>query len=362
MTRSPEDPRESLPLLSVRDLRVEIPGDGAFHPAVDGISFDLSERESLAVVGESGCGKTMLARALLGLVPERARLTGEISCAGRELSRMSERGWQEVRGGEIALVFQEPGSAFDPVRTVGSQIVEAVRLHRRITRRAAREVARARLAEVSFPDPDRALEEYPHRLSGGEKQRAFLAMSLAADPRVLIADEPTSALDTTIAAEVLELLGRLRRERGLSLLVITHDLGIVARHTDRALVLYAGKIVEEASTLDLFRTPRHPYTRGLLRCVPRIPTAPGERSERFEAIPGAVPDLTLRETGCCAFAPRCPERFEPCGESVPRLYEIGDARARCFLYEAGEGDARAAPQPPAPAERGESLPGPAGIR
>ncbi len=330
-------PAQSPPILSVRDLRVEIPAAGAFYPAVNGVSFDLSLQESLAVVGESGCGKTMLARALLGLVPERARRTGSILLAGRDISALPEEGWQRVRGGEIALVFQEPGAAFDPVRTVGSQIIEAVRLHRRIPLRAAREIARERLAEVSFPDPDRVLAEYPHHLSGGQKQRAFLAIALAADPRVLIADEPTAALDATIAAEVLELLGRLRRERGLSLLLITHDLGIVARHTDRALVLYAGRVVEEACTGDLFRTPRHPYTQGLLRCVPRVPAAGERRPERFEAIPGAVPDLRLREPGGCAFAPRCPERFEPCGVRVPELYAAGGSHARCFLYEAGEG-------------------------
>lgn len=309
---------------------------------MDGVAFDLAEGEALAVVGESGCGKTLLARALLGLAPEGARVSGSILFDGQDLSRLREAQWRRVRGGGIALVFQEPGAAFDPVRTVGSQIFEAVRLRGRVARAELRERARALLSEVSFPDPDRILDEYPHRLSGGQRQRAFLAMALAGRPRVLVADEATASLDATVAAQVLDLLGRLRRDRRLSLLLITHDMGIVARHTDRALILYAGKVVEEADTRELFRAPRHPYTRGLLRCVPRLATAGGDRSQRFEAIPGAVPDLSLREGGACAFAPRCPDRFEPCDKREPELYPAGQALARCFLYEKGEASEDAA--------------------
>lgn len=319
----------------MRDLRVELPLAGVYRAAVDGVGFDLAEGEALAVVGESGCGKSLLARALLGLAPEGARCTGSVRLGGRELSGLSESEWREVRGGQMALVFQEPGAAFDPVRTVGSQIAEAARLHGRVSRRAAREITRARLAEVSFPDPDRISDEYPHRLSGGQRQRAFLAMALAANPRVLIADEPTASLDATVAAETLELLGRLRGERGLALLLITHDLSLVARHTGRALVLYAGKVAEEAATGELFRAPRHPYTRGLLRCVPRIARPGAPRGARFDAIPGTVPDLASRGGVGCAFAPRCPERFEPCAARDPELYPDGAALARCFLYERG---------------------------
>jgi peptide/nickel transport system ATP-binding protein len=309
---------------------------------VDGVAFDLAEGEALAVVGESGCGKTLLARALLGLAPEGARVSGTILFGGQDLSRLTEAQWRRVRGGGIALVFQEPGAAFDPVRTIGSQIAEAARLCGRVARAELRKRARALLSEVSFPDPDRILDEYPHRLSGGQRQRAFLAMALAGRPRILVADEATASLDATVAAQVLDLLGRLRRDRGLSLLLITHDMGIVARHTDRALILYAGKVVEEADTRELFGATRHPYTRGLLRCVPRLALAGEERPRRFEAIPGAVPDLSLREGGACAFAPRCPDRFEPCDEREPELYPAGQTLARCFLYEKGEASEDAA--------------------
>jgi peptide/nickel transport system ATP-binding protein len=321
------------PLLAVRDLIVEVPAAGGFAPAVDGISFLLGPGEALAVVGESGCGKTLAARALLGLSPEVARVRGSIRLRGRELVGSREEDWRRVRGREISLVFQEPGAALDPVATVGSQIVEAVRAHRKLDRRAAREIARERLREVGFPDPDRGMEEYPHRLSGGLKQRAFLAIALASDPAVLVADEPTTALDATVAAQVLELLDRLREERGLALVLISHDLGVVARHADRVMVMYAGRVVEEATTGELFRDPLHPYTRALLASRPRLSASGAVRPTRFDAIPGAVPDLASRTEERCAFAPRCPERFEPCEQRKPPLFAAGTGVARCFLYE-----------------------------
>ena len=319
-------------ILSVRDLRVELPLSGAWRPAVNGVSFDLHEGESLAVVGETGCGKTLLGRALINLAPETARVSGTILYRGRDLLPLTEAEWGKIRGGEIAFVFQEPAAALDPVQPIGAQILEAIHRHRTAGSREAREIARGLLAEVSFPDPDRGLEEYPHRLSGGLKQRALLAIALAGNPAILVADEPTTALDATVSAEVLELLDRLRRDRGLSLLLITHDLGSVARHSDRTLVLYAGKVAEEAATRDLFRSPRHPYTRGLLDCIPRIGTAGLSGARRFRAIPGTVPDLTFRPAGLCSFAPRCPDRFAPCELSEPALYAAGGGAARCFLY------------------------------
>lgn len=300
---------------------------GRLEPAVDGVSFDLSKGEALAVVGESGCGKTLMGRSLLGLIPPGARVHGSIRLSGRELAGSSEEEWRTVRGNRIALVFQEPAAAFDPVATVGSQIVEAARAHRRLDRGAARAIARDRLREVGFPDPDRGLDEYPHRLSGGLKQRAFLAMALASDPALLIADEPTTALDATVGAQVLELLDRLRSERGLALLLISHDLDAVARHAERVIVMYAGRVAEEAPAARLFGDPRHPYTRGLLAARPRLPGA------AFAAIPGGVPDLASRPRGRCAFEPRCPERFDPCDKREPGLYATDGGSARCFLYE-----------------------------
>ncbi len=332
----------SPPILSVRNLTVELPIGGEWRPAVNGVSFDLRQGESLAVVGETGCGKTLLGRALVNLTPEAARVSGTIACRGRDLRLLRESEWEKVRGGEIAVVFQEPAAALDPVQTIGAQILEAIRLHRDCSSGQAREAARRLLAEVSFPDPDRGLREYPHRLSGGLKQRAMLAIALAGNPAILVADEPTTALDATVSAEVLELLDRLRRDRGLALLLITHDLGAVARHTDRTLVLYAGRVAEEGTTADLFRSPRHPYTRGLLDCIRRIVASGSPRERRFRAIAGTVPDLAFRPSGVCAFAPRCPDRFAPCESSEPALYPAGEALARCFLYEprAGSGESR----------------------
>ncbi|HEV2064561.1 MAG TPA: ABC transporter ATP-binding protein [Thermoanaerobaculia bacterium] len=310
-----------------------MPVAGRLHPAVDGVSFDVASGECLAIVGESGCGKTLLARALVNLPPERARVAGSVRLAGRNLLELSDADWRAVRGPEIGYVFQEPASAFDPVATVGTQIGEAVRLHRGMARRAARKAARELLSEVGFPDPDRGLDEYAHRLSGGLRQRAFLAMALAAGPKVLIADEPTTALDATVAAQVMELLQRLRRDRGLTLLLITHDLGLVARHADRALVLYAGRVAEESVTAQLFRQPRHPYTQGLLASAPRVGAAGAAASGvRFPAIAGLVPDLPDRPPLACGFAPRCPKRFAPCDASVPPLFEREGSKVSCFLY------------------------------
>jgi oligopeptide/dipeptide ABC transporter ATP-binding protein len=300
---------------------------------VDGVSFDLDRGEALAVVGESGCGKTLLGRALVGLPPESARVSGSRLWEGRDLSTLSEKEWEGMRGRRIAMLFQEPGAALDPVATIGDQVAEAIRLHRRVSRAEAGRLAIERLREVSFPDPERGASEYPHRLSGGQKQRALLAAALAADPDLLIADEPTTALDTTVAAEVMELLARLRAKRGLALLLISHDLGLVARECERALILYAGRVVEESPTEALFRAPRHPYTRGLLASLPSLDPERPPAGRRFTAIPGGVPDLFERTAGACAFAPRCPERFEPCETRVPPLFETDGARARCFLYE-----------------------------
>lgn len=335
-------PRAAETVLRVEDLRVELPAGGRRFPAVDGMSFELSEGEAVAVVGESGSGKTQLARALLGLSPPGARVEGRILYRGRELGGLAEREWQALRGAEIGLVFQEPAAALDPVRTVGAEIEESIRLHAKVSRSRARELARAALSEVAFPDATGGLDEYPHRLSGGLRQRAHLASVLAAGPKLLLADEPTASLDATVAREVLDLLDRLRRERGLTVLIITHDLGVVARHCDRLLVVYAGRIVEEAPTRALFAAPQHPYTRGLLRSVPHLTAAARLVGERYDAIPGALPDLAERGTSGCAFAPRCAERFEPCESREPELYATTGGRARCFLYEPGS---RAAARP-----------------
>jgi oligopeptide/dipeptide ABC transporter ATP-binding protein len=332
---------EPAPLLVVEDLRVELPVGGSLRAAVDGVSFSLSAGESVALVGESGCGKTQLARAILGLAPEGGRLSGRIAFEGQDLLRLGDRQWRRVRGAGVGLVFQEPAAALDPVRTIGEQIIESLRLHRRLSRSAARRLASAALREVGFPDPEAGLDEYAHRLSGGLRQRALLAATLAPGPRLLLADEPTASLDATVAAQVLALLDRLRRERSLTVLLITHDLGVVARHCDRVLVLYAGRVVEEARTADLFPGACHPYTRGLLRSVPRLASAGPGPGRRFEAIPGTLADLSARRGGACAFAPRCADRFEPCDRREPGFYPTPIGEARCFLYDAARGGGRA---------------------
>jgi peptide/nickel transport system ATP-binding protein len=322
-------------LLSVRDLKVELPIAGRWYPAVDGVSFGLEAGESLGIVGESGCGKSLLARALLDLAPESARISGDVRLRGRSLRALTERDWGAIRGRSLAMVFQESAAALDPVRSIGDQIVEAIQAHAHPSAGEARAAARRLLAEVSFPDTARALEEYPHRLSGGERQRALLAIALAANPEVLIADEPTTAVDATIAAEILDLLERLRLQRNLALILISHDLAAVAAACERVLVLYAGRVVEEAPTQSLFRAPLHPYTRGLVASAAR--RRPASRRERFAAIPGAVPDLPFRVQNSCGFAPRCPERFAPCDRAQPPLEEHGEGRVRCFLYSSEKG-------------------------
>jgi oligopeptide/dipeptide ABC transporter ATP-binding protein len=322
------------PVLSVRDLRVEVRAEGALRPAVDGVTFDIAAGECVAVVGESGCGKTLMGRALLDLLPEGARRTGTIEFEGRELPSGAESSWRAVRGRGIGLVFQEPASALDPVQTIGSQIEEALRAAGRArgeTRRRAREL----LVEVAFGDADRGLSEYPHRLSGGQRQRAFLAIALAGDPLLLVADEPTASLDATIASEVLDLIDRLRRDRGLALLLITHDIGSALRRAERAMVLYAGRVVEQGPAAEVFESPVHPYTRALVAARARLSDG-GPGRAPFPSIPGAVPALAERRGGCCPFAPRCAERFEACDQREPDLLVVvRDHASRCLLTGAG---------------------------
>lgn len=322
----------SPPLLAVSDLRVEVLADGALRPAVDGVSFTIEPGECLAVVGESGCGKTMVGRALLDLLPEGARRSGSLLFRGRDLAALSDREWSGVRGRQIALVFQEPAAALDPVRTVGSQIAEALRRAGSVDRSAIRQRSRELLEEVAFADPERGLSEYAHRLSGGQRQRAFLAIALAGDPALLVADEPTASLDATVAADVLDLLDDLRRERRLAVLLITHDLASAARRADRALILYAGRVVEAGAARSVLVEPRHPYTRALLACVPRF-SAPATPGGRLPAIEGTLPDLAFRPRGSCAFTPRCPDRFDPCARAEPELLPAGRGLARCFLFD-----------------------------
>ena len=319
------------PLLSVRDLRVELPHAGSWFPAVNGVSFDLERGESLGVAGESGCGKTLLGRALINLPPKRRGFRA-VPLGGERSARAVRSRVAAVPGRRIAMVFQEPGAALDPVRTIGDHIGEAIRLHRDVSARQARVLAVERLREVAFPDPDRGAEEYPHRLSGGQKQRALLAIALAADPELLIADEPTTALDATVAAEVMELLDRLRGSRGLTLLLISHDLGLVARESERALVLYAGRVVEEAATAAIFRiAPASLHASAL--ALPAARGARGGQGPEVRGDPGRrAGSLRARRAGVRLRAP-LPAALRAVRRGRADLYPVEGVAARCFLYD-----------------------------
>lgn len=330
-------------LLTVERLTTGFDQQGRFVPAVIDVSLHVDAGETLCVVGESGSGKSVTAFSILRLVQPPGRIaSGRIAFKGRDLLTLSEREMQEIRGAEIALIFQEPMTALNPVFTIGSQIEETLRIHGRATRRTARQKAIEMLAAVSMPEPDKRLRDYPHQLSGGLRQRALIAMSLACEPSLVIADEPTTALDVTIQAQILDLLRDLQKRMQLALILITHDLGVVAEMADRVAVMYAGRVVEEAGVKELFHDPKHPYTRGLMASMPG--DAPGER---LRAIQGTVPPLGQLPPGC-AFAPRCPDRFEPCMSLPPGTTSFAGGRAvKCYLHgDAVESATTAGAAPP----------------
>ncbi len=292
-------------------------GDGVVR-AVQGVSFTIGVGETLAVVGESGCGKSVTAMSILRLLPEPpARIAGRIRFLGRELLELPESEMRKIRGNDISMIFQEPMSSLNPVLSVGWQIGETLGLHQGLGKRAAFERAAEMLALVGIPEPERTLRGFPHQLSGGMRQRVMIAMALACDPKLLIADEPTTALDVTIQAQILDLMRALKERVGAAIMLITHDLGVVAEIAERVAVLYAGRTVEIAPMAAIFASPLHPYTQGLLKAVPRLGRASGARA-RLAEIPGQVPDLRMPITGC-AFAPRCNRATEICRRAAPAL-------------------------------------------
>ncbi len=328
-TATPLQPTSSAdqPLLSVRDLRVTFArqGETPFR-AVDGVSFDVRPGQTVGLVGESGCGKSVTSLAIMGLLPKRGNtVEGTASFEGTNLLELDEREMRDRRGRDIAMIFQDPLSSLNPVVAVGLQVTEVLERHRGMSRRAARPLARDLLQRVGIPDPDRRLKDYPHQMSGGMRQRALIAMALACAPRLLIADEPTTALDVTIQAQILALLKELVQETGTALVMITHDLGVVAGLCDEVNVLYAGRIVERGRRHELFADPRHPYTNGLLGSIPRL-DAP--RGERLTPIPGSVSD-NLPWDHACAFAPRCPNAIDVCTTTAPVLEESATRALRC---------------------------------
>jgi len=320
------------PLLSVRDLQVDFRLGERTARAVDGVSFDLAPGEVLAVVGESGCGKSVTALSVMRLVPEPpGRVTGEVWFDGRDLLKLPEREVRPVRGGKIAMIFQDPLSSLNPVMTVGYQVAEAIALHHRVPMKVAWERAVEMLARVRLPEPEVRAHSYPHQLSGGQRQRVMIAMAFGCDPRIVIADEPTTALDVTVQQQVLDVMLELRRERDTAVILITHDLGVVAETADRVLVMYAGKVVETGTVFEIFDAPRHPYTQALLASVPRLDT---QRQERMTGIPGQPPDLLTIPEGC-PFQPRCPLAHDRCAV-MPGWTEFSPThRARCWAASDG---------------------------
>jgi peptide/nickel transport system ATP-binding protein len=327
------------PLLEVEDLRVEFTTLAGPVEAVSGVSFEIAEDHTVAVVGESGSGKSVTALAVMGLLDSGRVTSGRIAYAGRELTELDEAAMRKVRGSEIAMIFQDPMTCLDPLYSVGNQLVEAIRLHTDLDKKKAVDRAAELLDQVGIPDPRTRLRSYPHQLSGGQRQRVMIALALACSPRLLIADEPTTALDVTVEAQILELIRELQREYHMALLLVTHDMGVVAEMADRVVVFYAGQVIEQGVADDVLRKPKHPYTAALFE---GIPTPTTDRSLPLTAIPGAVPSLRELPSGC-RFHPRCPQAFDRCASGAVPLFPLDGGRrtTRCWLGENDDGDGAA---------------------
>ena len=318
-------------LLEVRHLRVDLRTHRGSAPAVRDVGFTLERGDTLGLIGESGCGKSMTALALMGLAPDNATVSGSVRLNGQELIGLGDRGWRELRGNRIAMIFQEPMTALNPVHRVGAQIAEPLILHRGMTAAAARTRTIELMTRVGIPEPVRRVDSFPHQFSGGQRQRLMIAMALACEPDVLIADEPTTALDVTVQKQILALIRELVQERGMALVLISHDLGLVAQNVRRMLVMYGGRVVETGKVEELFYDPRHPYTLGLLNSTPNVE----KKMARLNSINGAPPNLEHLPRGC-AFHPRCAFRFEQCFAAVPQLESFGQGTRKkaCFYAEA----------------------------
>ncbi|MDD4952290.1 MAG: ABC transporter ATP-binding protein [Desulfovibrionaceae bacterium] len=316
-------------ILEITGLTTRFTSQRGVAKAVDDVSLSLAQGETLGLVGESGCGKTVLALSLLGLVPDPpGRVTaGSALFQGQDLLSLDERQLRRVRGNKISMIFQEPMTSLNPVFRVGEQIAEAVRLHQKASKARARERAEEMLGLVGIPEPERAALSYPHELSGGMRQRVMIAMALSCEPDILIADEPTTALDVTIQAQILGLMQDIKDKKAASVLLITHDLGVVAGNAQRVAVMYCGQIVEQSGVRPLFREPLHPYTRGLLDSLPRM-----DRRHRLRPIPGAVPGIFSQPRGC-RFNPRCFEAMDICRGQAPPIFERDGRGVRCWLYK-----------------------------
>lgn len=320
-------------VLEIKNLKTYFFTRRGVVPAVDGVDMRIGKGQVIGVVGESGCGKSMTAMSIVRLLSYPGKIVeGEILLEGQDLAQASEKRMREIRGNDISVIFQEPMTSLNPVLTVGKQVREAVLLHQKVSKKEARERVIEMFRQVGIPEPEERYRSYPHQLSGGLRQRVMIAMAMICNPKLLLADEPTTALDVTIEAQILHLMKQLQEKRGTAILLITHNLGVVAEICDYVYVMYAGKIVEQADVFTLFREPLHPYTSGLIRSIPKVHEQEGG-GQRLYTIKGMVPNLLHMPEGC-AFCPRCEHATERCRLEKPELYDRGDGhRVRCFLYE-----------------------------
>ena len=324
-------------LLSVKNLSTEFPVKKGIVRAVEDVSFDVDQGEILAIVGESGSGKSVTSLSIMGLLAEPGHVAGgSLEFEGKDLATLSEKQYRELRGNDMAMIFQEPMTSHNPVYRVGNQIVEAIRTHEKVSKAEAKDRAVDLLRKVGIPSPEARINDYPHQMSGGMRQRVMIAMALACNPKLLIADEPTTALDVTIQAQILDLLRRLRDDTGMAVLLITHDLGVVSETADRVVVMYCGQVVEEAEVRTLFDHPMHPYTLGLLKSIPRLED---DDSKRLYMIKGMVPNPLEMPPGC-HFSDRCDSCMDVCRTKVPELVDVDGHKVRCFLYESADGEVK----------------------
>jgi peptide/nickel transport system ATP-binding protein len=325
----------STPVLSVRDLKVGFPTRRGMLTAVDGVSFDIMPGEVLGLVGESGAGKSLTGAAIIGLLEPPGRIAGgEIWFAGERIDRLPSHAMRKIRGRHIGMVFQDPLTSLNPLYRIGDQLVETITTHARLSARQARQRALSLLAEVGIPAPDTRIDNYPHQFSGGMRQRVVLALALAAEPKLIIADEPTTALDVSVQAQIIALLRRLCRQHGAAVMLITHDMGVIAETADRVVVMYSGRIAEIGPVRDVIQAPLHPYSRGLMGSIPTLES----ESERLTQIPGSMPRLGAIPSGC-AFHPRCPRAFAPCPALRPEPRPEARSKVACWLYHDASAEA-----------------------